>query len=462
MLPFNFFRLSDFLFSFMMMFATMTVGDVGTGGGGGTGGSITGGEGDGGGVGEGSTTTTTEVDGEGNSTAGDPDATGGDGTQTDPNATVSLADGRTVPAKIDKLFKLAKAQGVEKEVRELYFGAERLKKAIPGGVKGAIELAQSVEEFGGPEGLAQMRDDLASHTEDSQLFEQGDPRWIQAGFQENPDAALKAFNHSLAYMAENLPEQYDHVGSKIVFAELEQNSPVAAVHQVLKDPNSTPEQRAKAATDLATWYHAVKKTAGTAPEKKPDAQSKALSDRETKIEQREMAQKFTNVNAEVFPVMKSQVSRTLEAEAKLVGVDLAKLSEEFPGAFQSMMRDIHQQIMATAVKDQRFVDKHYSLVKKGDLKRAAAAVNAKHEQIVPEIVRRVAKGTGLLKGKPKPTTDGAAAATKGAAATQTDGTWLRVNAKPDKDSVDWGKTTQALQIDGKYFLKDGKRVQVHY
>jgi hypothetical protein len=461
MLPFNFFRLSDFLFSFMMMFATGSVATVGTGGGddGGSVGGTTGGD------------STGEVSSEGDSGATYSDADSGDagipesdGTQTDPNATVDLGGGRTVPAKIDKLFQLAKAQGVEKEVRELYFGAERLKKAIPGGVKGAIELAKSVEEFGGPEGIVQMREDLASHTEDGELFAAGDPRWIQAGFEENPEAAMKAMNNSISYIMDNLPEQYDHVAAKFTVAELDSNSPVSVTYHFLARLKDNPEAQ-QAAKDLAAWYNAVKKVAGTAPEKKPDAQGKALSERETKIEQREMAQKFTNVNAEVFPVMKSQVERTLEAEAKLVGVDLAKISEDFPGAFQGMMREIHQKIMATAVKDSRFVDKHYALVNKGDLKRAAAAVNAKHEQIVPEIVRTVAKASGLLKGKPKPNGEGGTGgtgATRGAAATQRDGTWLRVNAKPDKDSVDWGKTTQALQIDGKYFLKDGKRVHVQY
>src|SRR5208283_698923 len=202
------------------------------------------------------------------------------------------------------------------------------------------------------------------------------------------------------------------------------------------------------------------------PEKKVDAQQKALTDREARVEEREMGTRYTQVNAEVFPVMKSQVANTLKIEAKTRGIDLTKIAADYPGEFRAMMNQIHQEIMKQAIKDQRFVDKHYALVKKGDLKRAAAAVNAKHEKIVPDIVVRIAGDYGFMRGKKAAAgaaagggrTAGTAGADVNAAATG----YAQINAKPANHLIDYGKTSQAMQLDGKYILKDGKRVQVHY
>src|SRR5208337_1702910 len=151
MLPlFNFFRLQELMFAFTMFFAAGAAAVAGAGGGTGAG--------DGGastGSGEGSADSSEGAGGDGSSS--DQDGAGGegesgelpagqDGKQVDPNAAVDLGDGRTVPAKIKKLFDVAKTAGVEKEIRQLYFSNERLTKAIPGGVKGAVELANSVEQ----------------------------------------------------------------------------------------------------------------------------------------------------------------------------------------------------------------------------------------------------------------------------------------------------------------------------
>ena len=467
-------RLLNFLLNYLMFAGTMffaagaavDLGGGGAGAGDGAGAGTGTGEGDGAAADADGTSS-----GEGDGQPGDADA-GGDGqggtgdrrAAADPDAAVDLGDGRTVPAKIKKLFDVAKTAGVEKEIRQLYFQNERLTKAIPGGVKGAIELANSVEEFGGVEGIEQLQSDVESYHEDSELFESGSPKWIESAFTENPDAALKAFNNSLGYVAEKLGEHYDHVMAKVVLDTLDNGSPVANIYNLLASLKDNPQAQ-KAAEQLAAWYNAVKDTAKKIPEKKVDAREKALSDKEAKIEQREMGQRYTQVNAEVFPVMKGQVARTLEAEAKLVGVDLKKASAEYPAEFEDMLKKIHNSIMRTATKDKRFVDKHYGLIKKGDLKRAADAINAKHEKIVPEIVRTEAARYNFMKGKKKAAAAdaGSGGGNKGADANAAASAgWSRVNAAPHKSTVNWSKTTQAMQLDGKYILNDGKKVQVHY
>src|SRR5208282_2567463 len=124
-------------------------------------------------------------------------------------------------------------------------------------------------------------------------------------------------------------------------------------------------------------------------------------------------------------------------EAKLAGVDLKKISTDYPGEYSAMLSAIQKQIQETAIKDERFVNKHYALVQKGQLKRAAATVNVKHEKIIPEIVRRVAGTFGLLKSKKGPAAadKGRSGATGNAGTAQAPG-YTRVNQKPANHLID--------------------------
>ena len=378
--------------------------------------------------------------------------------ETTADKSVDLGNGRSVPAKWKKAFDVAKQNGVEKEFKQLYFASERLNKAIPGGVNGAIELAKAVEQFGGVEGVQQLQSDLETYHADSELFERGDPKWIETAFSESPEIALKHFANSLDYVADKHPEHYDHLMSKVIFNDMRDNSPLGATYEFLKSLGDNPKaQELKKA--IADYWNARRDTAQKVPEKKIDAQTKQLSERETAVEQREMGVRFTQVNAQIHPVMKSQVTKSLQAEAKAVGIDLQKLSKDYPGEWRDMLNAIHKKIMQEATKDARFIDKYYALVKKGDLKRAAASINSKHEAIVPNIVREISKQYGLFRGKKTATTGKETVTAKPG---NNAAGWTFVAARPGRTEIDWEKTTPAMQMDGQYILNDGKRVQVRY
>jgi hypothetical protein len=456
---------------FGMFWAAGAVADAGTGGGGGAG--------DGGGLSESGGESSGGEDGgdDGSLSSGLDDGTesdsGGDAdpeaaAAADPNALVDSGDGRKIPGKIKKLFEAAKAGGFEKEAKQFFFGLQRLNKVIPGGINGAIELARSVEEFGGVEGVQALQSDLQTHQEDAELFNRADPRWVESGFTENPESALKLFTHSLDYVAEHHPEQYDHLMAKVIINDLGA-APVHDIHALLSSLKDNAQAQALA-KKLAEYYNSRNDTAKKTPEKKPDAQNKALTDREAKLEKQTMDLRFTQVNNEVFPQMKSDVTRTLQAQAKLGGIDLPKLAKDYPAEWRSMLNEIHQEIMKAATKDQRFIDKHYALVKKGDIKRAAAAVNAKHAAIIPDIARRIMQNYGVFRGKKA---NGAGPGNKGAQgdrgnagntgnAGNANQGWTKVSARPQNGTIDWSKTTSAMQLDGKYILNDGKKVVVQY
>jgi hypothetical protein len=453
------FLLYKFLFAGTMFFAAGAVADVGLGGGDGAGDTS-------GTIGDTSGEDGADVTAEGDTATGEPgDISGNDVAEetgdspADRSATPSTAG---FSAQDKKLLDLAQKSGPAEaqRIKQLLFGEKRLLKVIPGGVKGVAELVRSVEEFGGIDGIQQLQSDIETHKQDAELFERADPRWVESGFQENPEAALKLFAHTLDFVGEHHSEQYNHLMAKVILNDLNEGLPVREIHGILAGLKDNPAAQ-ELAKKLAAYYNKRDELARNVPTKKVDAQQKALSDREATLDKKEMDLRFTEVNREVGPQMKSDITKTLQAQAKVAGIDLNKLSAEYPTEWRDMLNTIHTKIKAAAIKDQRFIDKHFALVKKGDLKRAAAAVNAKHAAIIPDIARSVMQSYGVFKG-PKKAAGDKGAPGQGNQNQPTTAGWTRVSAKPQNAAIDWSKTTQSLQLDGKYILKDGKQVVVQY
>jgi hypothetical protein len=458
---------------FGLFAAGATIGDVATGGDGGGADS-----GDGGASGDDST-----ADGGGDSDATDgagdgaedasadgssDDAATDDGAaHEDLEAPVDLGDGRRVPLKWKKLFDQAQKAGLGKEAKQLYFAQQRLAKAIPGGINAAIELAQSVEELGGVEGIEQMRDELEIYHADAGDFESNPAKWIETSFKENSDASLKAFTHALDFVADKHPEHYDHLMAKVIVNDLA-NVDVRAIYQALASQKDNADAQ-RLAKELAEYYNSRLDTSKKAPENQPDVKTKELTEREKQVERREMNTRFTEVNREALPALRSYVTKALTAEAKAAGIDLQKLAKEYPGEWRDLLNDIHQRIMKAATKDERFLEKYYALVKKGDLKRAAQAINQKHERIIQssDVIKEAIADRGLFRKKGGAAASGKKGATSGSGAggnsnaNQNQG-FQQVSARPANSAIDWSKTTTAMQLDGKYILKDGKKVIVKY
>jgi len=391
--------------------------------------------------------------------AGDDDAA--DDTTIDPEALVDIGGGRQVPGKWKKLFDAANEAGLGKEAKQLYFANQRLMKSFPRGVNEALQLSQKVEELGGFEGIEQMHDELDTYHADAEDFEKNPARWIETSFKENADASLAAFRHALDYVGDNHPEQYDHLMAKIIVDDLKA-CPIHRIHEFLAGLQNNPEA-AKLAKALSDYYNSRYETADKAPKEKPDEKNKALTDREKKIEEREMNTRYADVNRDANPYLRKGVVKTLQAEAKKLDLNLDKLAKEFPGEWRDLLNDVHKRIMEAAIKDTRFCDKYAAHVRTNDLKRALAAINRKHDSLIPDAVRAAIGERGLFRGKKKPgkTSAGGDGGQDRGNAAQNHG-WKSVSARPAKDEIDWAKTSTRLQLDGKYILNDGSKVIVRY
>lgn len=458
------FLLNFWLFQFLAFFAAGDAGiadlGVGDGAGDGTGGEQIDEGGDEGVVeGEGDE----QIDGEGDETVeGEEGDQGGEGEQ---DITAELG-GRTVTAEDKQLIAAAKKLGPKalKRTKQLIFAEQRLNKVIPGGVNAAIQLSREVEQLGGVEGLQTMQDNLEAYQADENLFENSPDKWIATGFEANPDSAIKAFAFSLDFVAEHHPEQYNYYMAKVISNDLA-NVPIRDIYNALQ-ATKTPENQ-KLAKQLAEYFNDRLATAKQVPEKKVDAAAKKLTEKETALGKKEIALRETEARTAIKPEFHKQIGGAVRAEAKARGLDLDKLAKEYKSEYIDLCGKIHAAVNQAARKDKRFLRNFTAHLHRGEVDKAVRLVNRKHAEIIGEITAQQFQNSGIFRGKKGAAAGGAGkpnAGGSGGSGNNNAGAegWTQVRQKPANSEIDWNKSTMRLTIDGKYILKNGKKVIVKY
>lgn len=390
----------------------------------------------------------------------DPQAAGADPNadpNADPDTPIELGNGRTVPAKWKAVLEAAKTAGVDREMRQLFFGQQKLLEKFPGGINEVLQLAQHIEEAGGLDGVAELKSEIETFRQDADLFEKDQAKWVETGFAEDPDASLKAFTHSLDYVSENHPEHYDHLMGKVVLNTLD-GSPVHEIYSLLTGLKDNPAAQ-DLAKKLAGFYNNVKSLAAKVPEKKIDKQQEKLRTQETELNTERQNLRNQTVNSQTIPLLGRQMTIHLVREAKTAGFDLQKYATEQPGAAQSMRREILNRVMAKASSDKTFTRNYRNVLDSGNTKRAIDMMNKKHNDILPEIVRAVAKEWGVAKKAGiKQNARGIGSRTQQAPGNGA----LRVAGKPPTEDIDYSKTSTRMLLDGQAVLKTGKKVFWQY
>lgn len=375
--------LAHVLFAGTMFFAAgTTIGDVTAGGGDGAG--SNGDEGSSGGSGD--SHGDSGGNGSGEDGAGADEGLGGEndgrldggeegGSGGDPNALVDSGDGRKIPQKYAELFKNDKA------LRETYFSQQALKKTFPGGVKEAIELAKTVEEFGGVEAFETVKTELDGYHADAELFQKDQGKWIESSFKEDPDASLKAFTHSLDYVGEHHPEHYDHLMAKVILNDLNSSLPVRDMYDLLAGLKDNPKAQ-ELATKLAGYYNGRKNLAAKIPEKQIDPQQKQLDARNEKLTKKENEIRNKTINAEVGPYMNRTIESTLTTAAKAAGFDLAKLQKDQPNRYARFLKDVRATIHAEVLGDDKWLDRYSKALASNDTEKCKRMMNARHDQAI--------------------------------------------------------------------------------
>lgn len=380
---------------------------------------------------------------------------GTESTGADPNALVDSGDGRKIPQKWAELAK------TDKEFRDLYYGQASLRKSYPGGVKEAIQLKKDVEEVGGLEAFESLKGDLDTYHADAEMFERGDPKWVETSFAENADASLKAWTNSLAYVAEKFPEHYDFAIAGAMIDTLDQHSPIHDVYGVLNNPNASPEDRKVAAQKLANFYNGIKNLSKKVPAK-PQNQEQDTEKAKLQTEREQIRNQKINLSAQ--PYLAKAIDGSLDAAAKASGFDLGKIRTDQPKRYERFMADVRRAIHESVLADEPWLDRYTAALAKGDVGKCTRMLNARHDEAIkgngtkPGVVTPVFhEWFGPAKAGIKPKVDPQKTGTSARGGQQPSGSMLHVNAMPPKNEINWTHDKTKI-IDQVAMLKSGKLV----
>ena len=368
--------LTHLVFAGTMFFAAgATVGDLGTGGGDG------GGSGDGGGEssgGDGSAGDSTGNGGDGEPTISDESSAEGtentDG-QTDPNALIDSGDGRKIPQKYTELFKNDKA------LREIYFSQQALKKTFPGGVKEAVELARTVEEFGGIEAFEAVKSELNTYHSDAELFLKDQTKWVERSFEEDVDASLKAFTASLDYVGEKHPEHYNYLMAKVILNDLNASLPVREIYDTLAALTDNPKAQ-DGAKKLASYYNIRADLSQKVPEKQMNPQQKKIDEKNEQLTKREQEIRNKSINTEASPYLNRTIETSLAVAAKNAGFDFVKLQKEQPNRYGRFLKDVRRAIHDEVLADEKWLNRYSDALALNDTAKCVRMLNARHDQAI--------------------------------------------------------------------------------
>ena len=397
--------------------------------------------------------------------SGDSSSTGTEGEgpevldgDADPNAEVSLTDGRKIPAKYKELFEQ------DKDLRSIYFANQALKKVFPGGVKEAVGLARQLEEVGGFDAIEKLQGDINAYSGDAELFNTGDPKWTEKAFEENAEVSLKHFTNALGYVSEHHPEHYDHLMAKVIVNDL-QNLPVEKIHSLLAGIKDNPEAAA-AAKALAKYYNSRHEYAKKVPEKQIDPQQRKLDEERNKLGEEKQQVRNAKINTEASPYLDRTIKGSLATAAKASGFDLAKLEKDQPNRYGRFLKDVRNAVHNEVLNDTKWLDRYSAALASGDTAKCVRMLNARHDQAIKGTENKPGVASAIFAewfgapraGARKPN---ASAGDKGSDKPRTFGkeTPIQVNSLPPAKEINYSDPLTD-KWNGIYRLKTGKLIQV--
>lgn len=332
-------------------------------------------------------------------------------------------------------------------IQAMVFRDGRLAREFPGGLNEAIQLKQTISEFGGREGLQESQEALADYGSLEEMFEKGDRQFIE----RLADAAPQSFSAIMPAGLEKWKavdgETYNHVMAQIMIQTLDS----AKVSQTLAQIWQATEKKELKDAIESIWnvIDGYREVASKAPERKVDPQNEALNRREQELNQREMRTFMAPISSsgrqQIADIVNSEMTR---------GYQWSETSQDVQDAIRER---VTAEIVNASKKDKTFSDNFARYRDRQDAKGLENHIKSFQAKVGPAIVQKVAR---LFNVKPKISPSGTKVVNKAAPVTQTavPKGWERISRQPTPGEIDRVRTTADMIMDNKAIMKSGKKV----
>jgi hypothetical protein len=356
------------------------------------------------------------------------------------------------------------------QARAEHFKLSQIAEAVPGiwdekrgtfnldPIKSTFALIESV---GGPEALTTMQERIAETDAVDELLAAGDPKALESLGPDFDAGLAKLAPSILDRIAKSDPAAYASAILPHLMGQLN-NSPMVGELNKMVDLFSDPRFAALSDADklksikgslanIGRWYEAQEAKAGQIKDAPKGPNDELQQQRQSLDEERQTLHWDTRIKPDLVRVENEKFEQLLKPYAKRLNLlpaqkaaalsDFkARIKQTFKAddAYQRQMKVFRRERNPDPVKVQNYVKN---------------ALAAKAESIFNSV--KDERWGNFLAGKKQTTTAAVGATTSnGASSTAT-----QVSVKPDPNSVDWRRTSDADQWKGLYTLKNGKQVQ---
>ena len=317
-----------------------------------------------------------------------------------------------IKAHIETLKKTDPA--LAKELKNLYFANQALKKDFPGGLAEAKKFLEHVQQLGGEEGIQQLNAERAEWKEIDEKFANGDASVLDLFAKENPEGFAKLIPQALDKLATLDRDTYNHALGSVFVSTLDSwrfADTMAALADNLSrvvDSNNQPllTREVQAVQQLAKQYEGVKNLAAKLPEKKVDAAEQKIASERAALAAERFKMTTEHVSSATTSHAQKQYETLIGAEAKNQKLDIETLKKA--GSYDRFIREIDGEVARAIVADKAAVQKIQSAIQAGKREDAVKLSNAKFDTVASKAVQKVVREWAMLMGpsRAKPAANG--------------------------------------------------------
>lgn len=333
--------------------------------------------------------------------------------------------------------------------RALYRESD-LNKELPNGIKEVREIRQTIEQFGGVDGIKERVETARAADELDQHYYAGDPKFLDG--MTNTDEGKAAFLR-VAPMAIDRFAQMNPEGFGAYFSSVFQNS----INELgLGNSLSMVEYLTRGNQEIQQYFAPIKQFFDGVKEnaKKPIISQKAPGAQPADQREQSLKQKEQELTAREWQsVRESAKNEAYRSEFERMTAG-RKVSADAKGEIEEFFNiKIGQMLKGRAGEVKGAVDRYFAA---GDRDGYNKYFQSLYKQVIPEAMRyAVAK---VMPGKPGPQANGTPAVPAKAAPKATDG-YEMIASKPDVNEIDHQRRTREMWVKNQAVLKDGRKVQ---
>ena len=366
--------------------------------------------------------------------------------------TPDAQDGRVLPAALKKHLAELKASNpaLSKELRDLWFANRALKEEFPGGLQEVRQLRESIQEFGGMDGIRELQTSHADYEDVDRAWMEGDPQLVDRLQTASPESFNALMPRFIDKFSQVDPEGYQAVFGRILAATLRDSDIGNALYlakQNLAIKNT--DEAARLLGEVEQWIGSINELAKKAPASAGRQPNSNLDQREQQIAERE-AQVYREGVARDF---RSSTQTLMQGEIRRIAK--GAIGETRMG---KLMAQADIELGKLVDKDASIRNTLARFEANRDHEGALRFIKSKVAPLIPKAIAAVYNDPDYRGwfnvNAPKP----AAAAKPKPAMEKVAQGWVKIQAPPRAEEVDHQKTTFDMKFHNRAILKNGKQV----